>query len=350
MDISRGTEMNGTRVPDSVGRRRLPARLPPLNLFRTFDCAVRHGSFRMAAAELCVTPSAVSQQIRQLEDYIGSPLFRRLPRRVELTRDGMRLATSVREAIAMLSAACEQIIAADVPTMICVNAASALASRWLVSRLKGFMEAHPNIRVMLQAAHDEIDFRRQDIDIAIRWGAGGWNGAAAERLVDDVISPVCSPEFRDHHGLTDPRQLHGLTQLHTVGIGNTWSDWLAAVGLSGIVFKDILYFSDASLMLEAAAQGQGICLATTLLAQPDLQSGRLVRPFATELATAEGYHLLVDARHGERPAVAAFRAWIREEARKSLASMQRGPTAAVLPMRHRALRETGRTSRRSVPR
>ena len=342
--------MSGTQAPDSGRRHRPPARLPPLNLFRTFECAARHGSFRLAAAELCVTPSAVSQQIRQLEDWTGVRLFRRLPRRVELTRDGMQLATSVREAIAMLSAACEHITAADAPTMICVNAASALASRWLVSRLKGFMEAHPNIRVMLQAAGDEIDFRRQDVDIAIRWGKGRWNGAVAERLVDDVISPVCSPEFRDRHRLTDSRRLHGLTQLHTVGIGNTWSDWLAAAGVSGIAFKDVLYFSDASLMLEAAAQGQGICLATTLLAHADLRSGRLVRPFSTELAVAEGYHLLVDSRHGERPAVAAFRAWIREEARKTLGSVPHRSIAAVLPMRHRARGGTGRTSRRSAAR
>jgi len=222
--------MSGAFMPGSADagpasrrtdKRRLRQRLPPLNLFRTFERAARHGSFRMAAAELCVTPSAVSQQIRQLEDYLGVRLFHRLPRRVELTRDGMRLATSVKEAIAMLSAACERIIADDEPTMICVNAASALASRWLVSRLKAFMDAHRNIRVMLQAASDEIDFSRQDIDIAIRWGAGGWNGARAERLVDDVISPVCSPEFRDRHGLSDPGRLHELTQLHTVGIGNT---------------------------------------------------------------------------------------------------------------------------------
>jgi LysR family glycine cleavage system transcriptional activator len=302
-------------------RRRPPVRLPPLNLFRTFECAARHDSFRTAAAELCVTPSAVSQQIRQLEDYLGVPLFRRLTRRVELTRNGMHLATSVKEAIAKLSSACENIVADDAPTMICVNAASALASRWLVSRLKDFMEAHRNIRVMLQAASDEIDFRRQDVDIAIRWGSGGWNGAVAERLVDDVISPVCSPEFRDRHGLTDPGRLHELTQLHTVGIGNTWSDWLAAAGVNGVAFKDILYFSDASLMLEAAAQGQGICLATTLLVQAELRSGRLVRPFQTELAPAEGYHLLVDARHVEPPGVAAFRAWIREEARRALGEL-----------------------------
>src|SRR5262249_12584691 len=144
-DHSRGTEMSGAAAPESAdtdpalrgaagtSKRRTPVRLPPLNLFRTFECAARHGSFRMAAAELCVTPSAISQQIRQLEDYLGVRLFRRLPRRVELTRDGMRLATSVKEAIALLSASCENITAADAPIMICVNAASALASRWLVS-------------------------------------------------------------------------------------------------------------------------------------------------------------------------------------------------------------------------
>jgi len=162
---------------------------------------------------------------------------------------------------------------------------------------------------MLQAANDEIDFRRQDIDIAIRWGAGGWNGAAAERLVDDVISPVCSPEFRDRQGSAIPA---GCTSSPSFIL----SDRQHLVGLACGGRSERHRLQGHSVFQRRVADaggsraGQGICLATTLLVQADLRSGRLVRPFPIELAPAEGYHLLVDARHADRPAVAAFRVWI----------------------------------------
>ena len=302
-----------TRLPSLAG-----SRLPSLNLFRTFDAVVRHRSFRLAADELCVTASAVSQQIRQLEEQLRVRLFRRLPRRIELTREGAGLATTVREAMAMLSGACDQLVNPAQPTVICVSVAPALASRWLVRRLKAFMAAHPGIRVMLQAANDDIDFKRQDIDVGIRWGTGHWPGCRAELLVPDIIVPVCSPGYQRDNGLSHPGDLCRATQLHVVGQGNQWADWLGAAGLPKISFEDILYFSDGALMLEAAAEGQGICLASSLLVAHELTSGRLIRPFGAELRLHEGYHVLVDEATGERPAIRSFREWVLSEALASV--------------------------------
>jgi LysR family glycine cleavage system transcriptional activator len=311
--IAETTEAIGVASPAA-------SRLPPLNLFRTFDAVVRYRSFRFAADELCVTPSAVSQQIRQLEEQLHIRLFRRLPRRIELTREGAALATTVREAIAMLSGACDLLVNPAQPTVICVSVAPALASRWLVRRLKAFMAAHPSIRVMLQATNDDIDFKRQDIDVGIRWGMGPWPGCRAELLVPDIIVPVCTPSYQRDRGLEQPGDLCRATQLHVVGQGNQWADWFGAAGLRNVSFDDILYFSDGALMLEAAADGQGICLASSLLVAHELASGRLVRPFGAELRLREGYHVLVDEATGDRPASRTFREWVLNEALASVST------------------------------
>lgn len=297
---------------------RAVAKLPPLNLFRAFDAVLRHRSFRLAADELCVTPSAISQQIRQLEEHLCARLFRRLPRRIELTREGAALATTVREVMAMLAGACEQIASPTERTVICVSVAPALASCWLLRRLKSFMQAHPGIRVMLQASNEDIDFRRQDIDIGIRWGTGQWPGCRAELLVADVIVPVCAPEYQRELALTEPEVLARATQLHVVGQGNQWADWLGAARAPTVNFADILYFSDGALMLGAAAEGQGICLASSLLVAHDVAAGRLVRPFPAELRLCEGYYLLTDESLEDRPATHLFRDWVTREARRSV--------------------------------
>ena len=310
--------------PGPVEQGAAVSRLPALNLFRTFDAVVRHRSFRLAAGELCVTPSAVSQQIRLLEEHLHVRLFRRLPRRIELTREGAALATTVREVMAMLGGACEQLLRPTEQVVLCVNVAPALASRGLVRRLRAFMAAHAGTRVMLQAGNEDIDFKRQDIDVGIRWGAGRWPGCRSELLVHDVIVPVCSPDYVREHGLARPGDLRRTTQLHVVGQGNQWSDWLGAAGAANVAFAGILYFSDGALMLEAAAQGQGICLASSLLVMHELASGRLVRPFAAEFRLHEGYWLLTDDALGERPAIRQFRDWVLAEAQASVAGGQPG--------------------------
>lgn len=295
------------------------SRLPPLNLFRVFDAAARCGSFTGAAAELCVTPSAVSQQIRQLEDFLEVRLFRRLPRRIELTREGTSLADVAHEALSMLSRVCERVIDPDVPSVLCVNAAPAIATRWLVPRLKRFMEQFPKIRITLLASYDPVDFDRQDIDVAIRWGNGHWPGVLATPLGREPIFPVCSPGLLESEGpLTDPHGLARHTLLQVVNSGY-WTEWFEAAGVRAINFADTLYFNEPGLMLEAAAQGQGIGLASLLLVENDLKSGRLVRPFSTALETEEGFYLLSSPAFANKPAIVEFREWLRTEANEAIA-------------------------------
>jgi LysR family glycine cleavage system transcriptional activator len=315
-------------------------KLPPLNLFRTFHEAARHRSFRDAADLLCITPSAVSQQIQRLEVLLGVKLFRRLPRRIELTRQGASLATAAGEAIAMLQTACEQIAQQD--SVLRVDVAPGLGSSWLVSRLPGFRAKHPDVTIMLQASNEPVDFTRQDVDLAIRWGNGRWPGVQATRLVQDAVFPVCSPGFRDRHGLfglNDLPALRTVTQLHVTAQGNTWSDWLATAGHGGIVFRDVQHFSDATLMLKAAMHGHGICLSSYLLVEQDLMSKRLVRPFDLDLGLSEGYYVLTNPRRGEQPSIVWFRDWLCQQARQSLTRRSR--------WQHRDRGETARTSRRS---
>ncbi|OJW25254.1 MAG: hypothetical protein BGO51_28070 [Rhodospirillales bacterium 69-11] len=298
--------------------------MPAANLFRTFDAAVRRGSFREAASELCITPSAVSQQIHRLEEALGVKLFRRLPRRIELTRHGTFLASSVQEALVMLQTACEHITRDRDRTVLCVNASPGIGAAWLVARLPSFRARHPEIGILLQSSNEDVDFDRQDVDVAIRWGNGRFPGACATRLGRASVFPVCSPAFRDRwhlRGRDDLSVLRNVVQLHVTTHGNTWSDWLAAAGHGSIAFRDIQHFSDATLMLEAAAQGQGICLSSYLLVEDHLRSGRLVQPVDVELTVREGYYVLVGPA-AEDPAL-RFREWVREEAKRSLSQRPR---------------------------
>ncbi|WP_246519939.1 transcriptional regulator GcvA [Ancylobacter lacus] len=303
--------------PARAAALRRPGRLPPLNLFRVFDAAARHGNFTTAAEELCVTQSAVSQQIRQLEELLEVRLFRRMPRRVELTREGTALASAVGESMSLLMRACERIADPKAPVVLCVNAPPAIASRWLLSRLKRFMQLHPQFKVTLLASSDPVDFDRQDIDVAIRWGTGSWPHARVEMLAPDRLFPVCSPALlREGPPLLVPSDISRHTLLQVVS-GSFWGAWFAAAGAGGLAFEETLYFNDVGLMLDAAVQGQGIALASRLLAESDLKAGRLVRPFDIEVETGAGFFVLTSPDFSEKPAVAEFRSWIGFEGRES---------------------------------
>jgi LysR family glycine cleavage system transcriptional activator len=294
-------------------------RLPSLNLFRVFDAAARHRSFRAAASELCVTPSAISQQIRQLEDVLGVRLFRRLPQQVQLTREGVVLADTVNEALDMLIRGCNRLVDPSTPTVVCLNASTSLAARWLVPRLKTFMARYPRIKVTLLASNDTIDFKRQDIDVAIRWGGKTWQADVhADQLISDFHFPVCSPAYRAEHDLRTPRDLCDATILHEVN-GSPWAAWFESANCGQLVCRDVLYFGDAGLMLEAAAQGQGVCLTNYLLADKDLLSGRLVKLFDMSVGLkTEGYYILTNAAVGGRPATTCLVAWLRQEAAQTV--------------------------------
>jgi len=295
--------------------RRVATRLPPLNLFRAFDAAVRHASFRLAADELCVTPSAVSQQIRQLEEFLDTRLFRRLPRRVELTREGQMLAGTVKDALAILSAGCVRLRDPSVPTVVCINVLPTLGTRWLVGRLKRFMEAHPHIKISLLASADPLNFERQDVDLGLRWGTGPYPGMRAEPLAKDVIFPVCNPDFIDHHAIRTPDDLRHYTLLQAIQNGVTWATWLDRAGIRlAAPPTDVLHYNDTNIMLEAVACGQGIGLSNAYLAENDLRSGRLVRLFDFDVTLEEDYYVLSSETLGDKPAIALVREWLQREA------------------------------------
>ena len=295
-------------------------KLPPLNFVRVFESAAKHSSFTVAANELCVSQSAVSQQVRQLEEFLGVRLFRRLPRRLELTKEGTLLASAVHEALFMIGHACQRLSDPALPTVITVNGPPAFTSRWLLPRLKGLMEEHPGIRLTLLTSDEAIDFDRQDVDVAIRWGTGDWPGVHMRALPGDTIFPVCSPGLVE--ALGRPTQAHDFEKFTLLETANSlpWVEWCEASGIFGFSFKTRSYFSDTNLMLEAAVQGHGVCLTNWYLAEQDLKAGRLVPLFRTEIELKERFYVLYAERLASNPAMAAFERWIVEQAEKSVAS------------------------------
>jgi LysR family transcriptional regulator, glycine cleavage system transcriptional activator len=289
-------------------------RLPPLNLFRAFDAASRHLSFTLAAEELLVTQSAVSQQIRQLEDFLDMRLFRRLPRGLELTHEGTALAGAVSEALNMIARACGKLADPDAPVILSVNAAPAFASKWLARRLKGFMDRYPAIRVTLLSSADPVNFNRQDIDVAIRWGAGDWDGVHADLIAETPVCAVCSPALLPACATDGP--LTALTHHTLLQVIHQphWTAWAEATGHRDMSFADTLYFGDAALMIDAAIAGQGICFTSLMLADADIESGRLMRIEGSDVTLAENFYLLVHPDMRDKPKISAFRDWLLAEA------------------------------------
>lgn len=287
-------------------------RLPPLNLLRTFEAAARHLSFTTAASELFISQSAVSQQIRQLEEFLGVRLFRRLPRRMELTREAIELAASTGEALRLISRACWELSNPNTPTVLCINSEPAFAARWLAPRLKRFMEINRNIRVTLLSSNDPVDFDRQDIDIAIRWGSSSWTGAEVSLISKQPIVAVCSPSILSSNPDISMQDIMNHTSLQVIG-QTYWSDCMRHQSWHDRKSGGTLYFSDPTLMIEAALQGQGIGFTVPLLVEDDLAAGRLVSPFAERIEIDEAFHVLCRQDMGESPKIAAFHEWMAAE-------------------------------------
>jgi LysR family glycine cleavage system transcriptional activator len=218
----------------------------------------------------------------------------------------------------MVGRACGKLVDPDAPAVLCVNASPGFASKWLAPRLKHFMVLHPNIRVTLISSPDPVSFERQDIDVAIRWGRGQWEGAHAELIAKEPLLGLCSPALAaanpDGLAAADPGR-HTLLQVIN---DPNWAGWLERQGIAASVFKDTLYFSDANLMIEAAIQGQGICFTTLLLAESDLRSGRLVRVSYTEVTTEDSFYVLCSPDMVDKPKISVFRDWLLGESRRTI--------------------------------
>jgi len=294
-------------------------RLPSLNALKVFWAAARHGSFVKAANELHVTASAVSLQIRQLEDELGLKLFERTPKGLALTTAGSRVLPDVNAAFEKLRTTFSTLSDDDGNATLTVSAAPSFAAKWLLPRLNGFLSAHPEIEVSIKATMELADFGRGDADVGIRYGRGGYTDLESELLMREAVFPVCSPDLlKGQKKRATADFLNSVTLLHDDSADQNealpgWKMWLRAASIDDVDWRKGPRFNQTVLAIEAAAAGLGVTLAPAALVDGDLANGRLVRLAAAELAEPFAYYLVYPQEKAERAAVRAFRAWLIDE-------------------------------------
>ncbi len=296
-------------------------RLPPLNAMRAFEAAARHLSFTKAAGELHVTPAAVSHQVKALEEWLGLPLFRRRNREVVLTEAGQTYYPGLRDGFDRLAGATERVTARDETGELRVSASPSFAAKWLVPRLYRLRARHPEIDVLLSTSDHLVDFGVEKIDITLRYGTGRYPGLEVIRLMETDVFPVCAPALADGDPpLRVPADLARHTLLHDdfgeISGENTvnWEMWLRAAGVKDANLGRGPSFTDSSMVLMAAIDGQGVALTRGTLAAGDLAAGRLVKPFDLALPSNWAYYVVYPPETRDRPKIKAFRAWLLAEA------------------------------------
>jgi LysR family transcriptional regulator, glycine cleavage system transcriptional activator len=284
-------------------------RLPPLSTLPVLEAAARHGSFKRAAEELNVTHAAVSHQIRSLEGHLGVTLFARNGRRVTLTHEGERLASVVRTSLDNLSDAIEELSPAARERTLKISVLQSFGARWLMARLSGFVEKHPEYEMSIETSNRLANFTTDGVDIAVRYGTGPWAGLHSEFLAGDTYFPVASPQFRRGKLPRKPADLKGLPLFRADA--EQWGLWLGALGVSvKLTFTGVDYH-DIGLSLQQAIAGAGIAMARRSVVVDDLNSGRLVKLFDFEVPSPWGYHLVCLPKHANGKKVHAFREWLK---------------------------------------
>jgi LysR family glycine cleavage system transcriptional activator len=294
-------------------------RLPPLNALRAFESAARHLNFSRAADELSVTPGAVSQQIQNLEDYVGASLFKRTSRGLLLTDSAQTALPALREAFDRLAEAASLLTAAVDGRRLTLTAPPSFAAKWLMPRLGSFEAAYPQVDVWLSADMALVDFASTDVDLAIRYGAGPYPGLEAVRLMGESVLPVMSPELYAANPVVAPADLARHVLLHDGSpVADEscpdWVMWLAARGVRAFDASRGPRFNQSSLVIEAAVAGRGVALAKRALAQDDLDAGRLVAPMLINTSVDHAYFVVHPKAKGRLPQVKAFVGWIKAEA------------------------------------
>lgn len=291
----------------------MTARLPSLNGLRAFEAAARHLSFTLAASELNVTQTAISHQIRRLEEELGIRLFIRQNRALALTPEARDYLPGVRAAFNDLRLATDRLLRKEDDKVLTVSTLASLAAKWLLPRLTDFQEQHPGIDVRITTSTGLVDFQRDNVDAAIRYGRGQWPGVRADWLMADELFPVCSPSLlRGDKPLRRPEDLRNHPLLHTSNANSDdWRLWLTAAGLpADIARQPGITFDMIFMTIQAAIDGIGVAMGRTSYVQDDIAKGRLVVPFKIALPADAGFYLVAPEGRREAPKLAAFRQWI----------------------------------------
>jgi LysR family transcriptional regulator, glycine cleavage system transcriptional activator len=292
----------------------MTARLPSLNGLRAFEAAARHLSFTVAASELNVTQTAISHQIRRLEEELGLRLFIRRNRALALTPEARDYLPGVRAAFNDLRLATDRLLRKDDGHVLTVSTLASLAAKWLLPRLSIFQESHPGIDVRITTSTSLVDFRAGDVDAAIRYGRGHWAGVRSDWLMADEMFPVCSPALLEgDKPLRCPEDLAHHTLLHSSGgYDDDWRLWLTAAGLPANISKQPgLSFDLILLTVQAAIDGSGVAMGRTSYVEADIAKGRLVVPFKIALPVDAGFYLVSPEAKADPPKLAAFRQWLK---------------------------------------
>jgi LysR family transcriptional regulator, glycine cleavage system transcriptional activator len=317
--------------------------LPPLNALRAFEAAARYLSFKKAAGELHVSPTAVSHQIRTLEKYLQVRLFRRLHSALELTEEAQAVVPKLREGFRYLAEAVEALRSKEGVRILSIAAPPAFVTKWLVPRLQRFVARHPDIEVRIGATMHAVDGRHAETeavaepadtrdggsDLEIRFGTGRYAGCRVDKLFSVNVIPVCSPRLlQGEHALQSPEDLRHHTLLHddALRLNDDQAEWAVWLNRAGVTNSDATrgpHLSHAALALDAAADGLGIALTIEPLAAPDLATGRLVAPFDLKVALSSAYFVVCQEARANQPHIAAFREWLLAEAGATERSMGR---------------------------
>lgn len=305
------------REPGPTGGERLAVdRLPPLNAVRAFESAARHLSITLASIELNVTPGAVSRQVQLLEDFVGVPLLLRGHREISLTPAGAQYFRTVNKSIEQIREATQLIKGGDTRKPLKVRCYTTFAMRWLIPRLSSFHATHPKVRVVLTTSLEMVDFKREDLDCAVRLGDGKWSEVNSYRLVSNILAPVCSPVLgKSGPRLKKPLDLRHFNLLHSIARADDWKYWLEYCGIADKVdpYSGLTYQSSA-MVYSAALEGHGVAMAQLFLVEDDLNSGKLVRPF-TEIVDMGDYtyYLLTPSGRKESTPMKQFRIWLLDQ-------------------------------------
>lgn len=307
-------------------------KLPSLNALRAFDCAVRHMSFQKAAEELFVTPAALSYQIRRLEEHLDLKLFDRLNRAVRLTVEGELLAPGIRDGFVAFENALRQLNRRHKENVLVISAGPAFTAKWLAPRLYRFMLRHPEIDARISANLKVVDMQRDDIDVSIRFGLGEYEGCESTLLFDEYVTPMCSPQVANSENpLKHPSDLAHHTLIHDdthLGVFDLadWEKWLEAAGAPEVDPKRSgLHFNIADHALDAAVAGAGVVLGRWILAQNDVDAGRLVTPFGLKIKADFSFFAVVLNNRQQDKNIQAFCTWLQDEISGNVDAVVSGP-------------------------
>lgn len=294
-----------------------------LNALRAFEASARHQSFSAAAAELHVTPAAVGQLVRALEDWLGVPLFLRNTSgkaRLVATEAAEQALPDIRAGFDRLTLGLERLKEGSASGMLTVTVSPAFAAKWLLPRIDRFQSAWPDTDVRLDTSLKAVDFVAQRVDIGVRYGMGTWLGLTAVKLMEEEVYPVCSPKLLREHPLSKPENLAYETLIHDLSMDSqatfpSWEAWLRKAGAGDVAVTRGMKINNSAAVLQAAAEGHGIALARSVMARDDLSSGRLVRLFP-EIAFPSplAYYVVYRPECSTKPKLVAFRDWLIKEA------------------------------------